>query len=252
MIACLRLLKWAIILCLLRQGKLMENIAEDIYTVIGKESKKSLRLDLTTPFIFNSAATIINVGYEDIIIKNSIGEIVAEIKKEELLKIEEDSTIDYFLNLVDILFDSIEIEGYTYAKLYPLKELADNEYGLLDGRIVTGKSVIVNIKGYELLKDNVEINRIVNYYNGNYIKRFDENFTYYHEQYEANVELKSVIKLENVAVEKGSLYLEEYLEDGESYTSNQTNNTRFLNVNTDKNPKYIITDETNQDQYLQE
>lgn len=230
----------------------MENIAEDIYTITGKESKKSLQLDLTTPFIFNSAATIINVAYEDIIIKNSIGEIVAEIKKEELLKIEEDSTIDYFLNLVDILFDPIEIEGYVYAKLYPLKELADNEYGLLDGKIITGKDVIVTMKGYELLKSVVDVNKVVNYYNGNYIKRLDDNFTYYHEQYYSTNDLKSVIKLDNVAIEKGSLYLEEYLEDGEQYTSDTTNNTKFLNVNTKENPKYIITDETNPDEYLQE
>ena len=227
-------------------------VAEDIYTVIGKISKKSLQLDLTTPFILNSAAAIINVDFEDILIRNSIGEIVAEIKKENLSTIVEDNTTFYFLNLIDILFDPITVEGYTYSKLYPLKELEATEYGLLDGKIVTGNSTIVRIKGYELLKENIDIIRVVNYYNGNYIKRHDDNFTYYHEQFEATEGLKSVIKLENVSVEKGSLYLEEYLEDGEQYTSDTTSNTKFLNVNTKEDPKYIITDETNTDEYLQE
>lgn len=230
----------------------MTNIAEDIYTITGSQSKKSLKLDLTTPFVINSSATIINVNFEDINIKNSIGEIVAEIKKEDLLTIEDEDSINYFLNLVDILFDPIEIEGFVYSKLYPLKELNDNEYGLLDGKIITGKDVIVTMKGYELLKSVVDVNKVVNYYNGNYIKRLDDNFTYYHEQYHSTNDLKSVIKLDNVAIEKGSLYLEEYLEDGEQYTSDTTNNTKFLNVNTKENPKYIITDETNPDEYLQE
>lgn len=228
------------------------NIAEDIYTITGSESKQSLRLDLTTPFVLNSAATIINVNFEDIVIKNSIGEIVAEIKKEDLLYIEDNETKSYFLNLVNILFDPIEVEGYVYSKLYPLKELEDNEYGLLNGKIITGKDVIVTIKGYELLKSTVDVNKVVNYYNGNYIKRLDDNFTYYHEQYHSTDDLRSIIKLDSVAIEKGSLYLEEYLEDGETYTSTPTNNTKFLNVNTNENPKYIITDETNPDKYLQE
>ena len=62
----------------------MEDIAEDIYTIMCEESKKSLQLDLTTPFVMNSVATIINVPYENISIKNSIGKVVAE---KELLKI---------------------------------------------------------------------------------------------------------------------------------------------------------------------
>lgn len=228
------------------------NIAEDIYTIIGKDSKKSLSLDLTTPFILNSAAAILNVDFEDIIIKNSIGEIIEEVKKEDLLTIEEEEVTFYFLNLVDVLFDPIIVEGYTYSKLYPLKELEETEYGLLDGKIVTGNSTIVTIKGYELLKDVIDINRAVNYFNGNYIRRHDINFTYHNEQFEDNNVLKSVIKLENVSVEQGSLYLEEYLPEGENYSSESINNNRYINVNTLENPQYIIPDETYNDEYLQE
>lgn len=230
-------------------------VAEDMYTIIGKQSKKSIKLDLTTPFTFNSISTIVNVFYEDIIIKNSIGEILAEVKKEDLLTIieEEKGIVEpvtyYFLNLVDILFNPIQIEGYTYSKLYPLKELEETEYALLNGKIVTGKDVIIRIKGYELLKDNVEINRIVNYYNGNYIKRFDENFTYHHQQIESNSFLKSIIKLDNVSIERGSLYLEEYISGSEQYESVESTNLKYLNVNTESDPKYL---ETETDQYLQE
>ena len=51
----------------------MTNIAEDVYTIISKESKKSIQIDLTTPFVLNSSSTLINVPFEDILIKNSIG-----------------------------------------------------------------------------------------------------------------------------------------------------------------------------------
>ena len=62
----------------------MTNIAEDIYTIISKESKKSVQIDLTTPFVLNSSSTLINVPFEDILIKNSIGEVIEEIKKDYL------------------------------------------------------------------------------------------------------------------------------------------------------------------------
>lgn len=231
---------------------LKKNIAEDVYTITGKISKKSLQLDLTTPFIFNSAATLINVANEDIIIKNSIGELISVILKEDLLTITENEVKYYFLNLTNILFDSIEVEGYTYSKLYPLKELDNNEYGLLNGKIITGKDVIVAIKGFELLKSVVNINKIVNYTNGNYIKRLDDDFTYHHEQIEDNSTTKTIIKLESVSIEKGSLVLEEYFGEGESYSSTPIDTRKFINVNTETEPKYIIVDADNPEECLQE
>ena len=185
----------------------MEDIAEDIYTIMCEESKKSLQLDLTTPFVMNSVATIINVPYENISIKNSIGKVVAEIKKEDLLTITETNEQSekihyYFLNLVDILFDPIEVKGYTYSKLYPLKELERNEYGLYKGKIITGKDVLVKIKGIELIKTEVDVVKVVNYTNGNYLKRTDENFTYYSEQIIGDEDLKNIVKLNNTSIEK--------------------------------------------------
>lgn len=232
----------------------MTDIAEDIYTIICKESKKSLQIDLTTPFVLNSVATIINVPNEDIVIKNSLGEIVAEIDKKELLSITEknevgDDTTYYFLNLVDILFDPIEVEGFIYSKLYPLKELEENEYGLSKGKIITGKDVIVKIKGYELIKSEVDIVRVVNYTNGNYIKRVDKDFTYYSEQTIGNIDLRNIVKLNNNSIEKGSIVIEEYYENGENYTSNPINNLKYLNVNTKEDPAYL---EVDIDTYLQE
>lgn len=227
-------------------------IAEDIYTIIGKESKKSIQLDLSTPFVVNSAATIINVGYEDIVIKDSIGKIIEEIKKEDLLTITEDSETFYFLNLVDILFDPIIVEGFTYSKLYPLKELGDTEYGLVNGRVVTGGGVVINIKGYELLRTVVDINKVVNYTNGNYIKRLDDDFTYYNEQIIDTDVINTIIKLNNMSIEKGSLILEEYYGEGESYTSTPTDTRRYLNAGSTDSPNYVIVDADNTDEFLQE
>ena len=81
----------------------MTNIAEDVYTIISKESKKSIQIDLTTPFVLNSSSTLINVPFEDILIKNSIGEVVEEVKKETLLSIKEldgiGQDITYYLQM---------------------------------------------------------------------------------------------------------------------------------------------------------
>ena len=222
-------------------------INEDIYTIITKESKKSLQLDLTTPFIRNSSATIINVPFEDILIKDSLGEIIAEILKEDLLTIIElneigESVTYYFLNLVDILFEPIKVKGYTYSKLYPLKELEDNEFGLVRGKIVTGKDLVVSIEGYELITTDVNVVKVVNYTNGNYFKRLDENFTYYSEQIIGNEDLKSIVKLANVSIERGSIQISEYYENGEDYLSTPTNNFKYLNVNTIENPAYLEVD----------
>lgn len=230
------------------------NIAEDVYNIICKDSKKSISIDLTTPFVLNSVSTIINVPYEDIVIKNSLGSIVTEIKKETLLTIEEKDIIGndvtyYFLNLVDILFEPIIVEGYTYSKLYPLKELEDNEYGLVKGKIITGKDIVVNIKGVELLKTPVDVVKVVNYTNGNFMKRTDTDFTYYTEQTIGNEDLNYIVKLNSVSVEKGSIQIEEYYEEGDVFTSNPTSNIRYLNVNTTEDPRYLEVDE---DIYLQE
>ncbi len=232
----------------------MEDIAEDIYTIMCEESKKSLQLDLTTPFVMNSVATIINVPYENISIKNSIGEVVDEFKKEDLLTITETNEQSekihyYFLNLVDILFDPIEVKGYTYSKLYPLKELERNEYGLYKGKIITGKDVLVKIKGIELIKTEIDVVKVVNYTNGNYLKRTDENFTYYSEQIIGDEDLKNIVKLNNTSIEKGSLIIEEHYENGEDYTSTPTSKLRYINVNTTEDPAYL---EVDIDTYLQE
>ena len=232
----------------------MTNIAEDVYTIISKESKKSIQIDLTTPFVLNSSSTLINVPFEDILIKNSIGEVIEEVKKETLLSIKELDGIGqdityYFLSLVDILFDPIEVEGYVYNKLYPLKELEENEFGLERGRIITGKDVLVKIKGIELIKTEVDVVKVVNYTNGNYLKRTDENFTYYSEQIIGDEDLKNIVKLHNTSIEKGSLIIEEHYENGENYTSTPTNKLRYINVNTTEDPAYL---EVDIDTYLQE
>lgn len=230
------------------------DIPEDTYLIVSKDSRKSLQIDLTTPFILNSSSTIINVPYEDIIIRDSLGEVVYKEDKDNLLTIEElneigESTKYYFINLVDILFEPIEVEGYTYNKLYPLVALGDKEYGLERGRIITGKDILVNIKGKELIKTEVEVIKVVNYINGNYFKRIDDNFTYYDEQTIGDVALQNIVKLNNVSIEKGSIQIEEYYEDKTRYTSNPSSSFKFINVNTEEDPAYLDVDDNT---YLQE
>lgn len=234
---------------------------EDVYKIISEVSKKSIDIDVTTPFSKNSSNMLINVPFENIIIKNSIGELVKYIKKEDLytltekefdFKNSEEITL-YFVNLLNILYEPILVENFTPSYLYPIKELAENEYGLKDGKIVTIKDKILNIKGYELISNKVDCIKTVNYKNGNHIKRLDDSFTYYHEQIEQISEPKTIIKLDKVSIEKGTLNIYEYLDGlGEQYESEGTSTIRYLNVGTTIEPKYIQTDESDLNIYLQE
>ena len=117
------------------------------------------------------------------------------------------------------------------------------------GKIITGKDVLVKIKGIELIKTEIDVVKVVNYTNGNYLKRTDENFTYYSEQIIGDEDLKNIVKLTNTSIEKGSLIIKEHYENGEDYTSTPTSKLRYINVNTTEDPAYL---EVDIDTYLQE
>lgn len=223
-------------------------VKEDIYKIVT-ESKLSIDIDLTTPFVKNSSATLIAVPYEDLYIKNSIGELVRKVSKESLVVY---SNL-YFLNLVNILFEPIKVKGFQYSTLYPIAELSEGEYGLLDGKILTSGEKILEVEGYELLESVIKHSKIVSYENGNYIKRLDDNFNYYHQQIEQSDVLKTVIKLDKVSIQKGTLELYEYTDGlNETYISDTSSNKKYLNVGTNESPIYILTDEDDLNTYLQE
>lgn len=183
------------------------SVKEDVYTLVSSDTKKYVHIDITTPFIKNSSAAIIQVPNEDIIIRNSIGQDILKVDKSKLIY---NKTIDlYFLSLVGILFKPLSVEGLTYSTLYPIKELDDNEFALNNGKIVCNGGTIINYSGYEFIKTNVSFNKVVNYTNGNYLKRTDTAYTYHHEQVLDEYTPVTVLKLDNVSIERGSIQIED-------------------------------------------
>ena len=229
---------------------------EDIYKIVSKETKKSLNIDLTTPFTSNSINTIIQVPKEDIYIYDSLNNIVATVDKKSLLVIKETSNgVEeeyYFLNLVDILFLEPIVGDLKLNKLYPLIALSEGEYGLQDGQLDVNSSTIVKFKGCEILKTSVDIVKVINYTNNNYIKRVEEGFTYYEEQYEDHYDLQTTIKLKSASIEKGSVVIEEFYGDIKDYISEPLQLHRLLNVNTVEEPKYLKVDADNDNKLLKE
>lgn len=181
------------------------NVKEDVYTIISKDTRKYLTLDLTTPFIKNSSAALIQVPNEDILIRDSLGNTLVTITKDKLLQLDD----IYFLNLVGTLYTPLLVSGLVYSPYYPIKELNDGEYALLEGKIVATSGVLFDVQGYELLRSEVNCTRVVNYTNGNYIKRLDDSYTYYHEQELDVSEPVTVLKLDSVSIAKGSLVIED-------------------------------------------
>ena len=137
-------------------------------------------------------------------------------------------------------------------KLYPLIALSEGEYGLQDGQLDVNSSTIVKFKGYEILKTSVDIVKVINYTNNNYIKRVEEGFTYYEEQYEDHYDLQTTIKLKSASIEKGSVVIEEFYGDIKDYISEPLQLHRLLNVNTVEEPKYLKVDADNDNKLLKE
>lgn len=204
-------------------------VKEDIYYITSKDSRKSISIDLTTPYTKNSSTTLIAVPNEDIEIKNSIGELIHTIQKENLLTIVDNEITYYFINLINILFSEPEVNyidylGNTtkqsYSLLYPLKNLDSNEYGLIRGKVVSNTYSILKVKSKEVLKTTVDTVKVVNRTNRNFLKRLDSDITYFESQFESNEDGRNVIKLQTVAVEQGSL----------SITNNSTVENLFTEV----------------------
>lgn len=211
------------------------DVKEDLYTLISSTTRKSVVIDLTTPFIKNSSSALLQVPNEDIIIRDSLGKNILTITKDKLLNIDE----VYFINLVGILFTPLIVEGLQYSSLYPIKQLQDNEYALQDGKVIAASGVIFNVQGYELLKTEVTCNRVVNYTNGNYIKRVDDSYAYHYEQELDIAEPITVLKLNNVSISKGSLIIEDLSQRQGTYINYKV--TKLNYERNDKSKPYNIT-----------
>lgn len=188
---------------------------EDTYKLVSKVSKDYITFKVDSNYITNSTQTLFEVPYDDILLKDSLGETLVTFAKEGLFSVEDkgsdgETVKHYFVNLIDILYEKFYIKDYKYNPMYPIKALESNEYAMLDGRLVLGKGSIVNVVGFKTIKSKINKSVNISYQNGNSWKRIDPLYTYNHTQIDLRDQEVSVIKLDHTSIEPGSLAVYEY------------------------------------------
>ena len=222
---------------------------EDNYKLVLNKSKRYLDLPVSSNFISDSSTLLVQVPFEDVILMDSLGGVVHQYKKEELLKITKNEEEVFFISLINILYEPTSITGYSYNSLYPLVMNTPNEFGLENGRLVLGKGAIVKVKGNRVIKTKVKNSLEISYQNGNIWKRLDPLYTYHHEQIDTRPVETTVIKLDHRSLQKGSLKIYEY--NAYETIGNEDNNYIAV-ANAYMKDNSYITEEINSDTYIKE
>lgn len=199
-------------------------VKEDTYKIVSKNTGRYVLKNVSKQFIENSHEFLYQVPNDDLIIKNSLGVEILTVSKENLLEIDG----VYFINMLNIFSNEPKVDGYSLNPLYPLVALEDDEYALEGGKIILGKGTVAIYTGYKTIKTKVPTKLTVSYQNGNIWERQGTLYTYHHEQIEKTNREASIIKLDHVCIEKGSLTIYEYnehdnLQQADTYIS--VNNT---------------------------
>lgn len=217
---------------------------EDTYKLVASTSKQSLNISVTSDFSLNNSNTIFQVPDEDILLVSSIGEVLKEYKKENHYVVMDESTgnLINFISLAESIYQPPSITGYTFNPLYPIQALSKDEFGISDGYVILGSGSIVHYNGFKISK--TVINKLLNisYQNGNTWERIDPLYTYHHQQIDHSVREKSVIKLDHISIQKGSLQIFEYTD----YDKVEVESNVFISLeNNNKKPstEYIESEE---------
>lgn len=223
---------------------------EDNYLLITKDSRKRLNININSNFTLDSTNTIFQVPDEDILLYDSIGNLLYTFKKENhYTALDENNENIYFVSTVNVLYQPPEVEKYVYNPMYPLLTLKENEYSIDEGKIVLGKGSIVFASGWKIVKTNINKSIRISYQNGNSWERIDTLYTYYHEQIDKSSIEKNVIKLDHRSIEKGSLQIYEY----NAYESLGNESDVYISVmNTNRFENYFVKPEEDSNIYLEE
>lgn len=217
---------------------------EDTYKLVAATSKQTINVDVTSGFSINSSNTIFQVPDEDILLVSSIGEVVKEYKKEDHYIIPDESTgtVINFISLAESIYQPPLIDGFTFNPLYPIQALSKDEFGISDGFIILGSGSIVHYNGFKMSKTLVNKVLNISYQNGNTWERIDPLYTYHHQQIDHSIREKSIIKLDHISIEKGSLQIFEYTD----YDKVEVESNVFISLeNNNRKPstEYIESEE---------
>lgn len=216
---------------------------EDTYRLVANESKRHISYDINSNFLNSSFNALIQVPYEDINLLDSLGNLIKTLKKENHLHIKNNEENFYFVNLSESLYTITDVRDYIFNPLYPLVALNQNEFSLEDNQIVLGSKNIVEIKGFKINKIEINKTLLVSYQNGNTWERIDPLYTYHHTQVDRDNIEKTVIKLNNRSIEKGTLKIYEYSDFKEedkklvllATSKDNENKTEYLTEETNSN-----------------
>ena len=222
---------------------------EDTYKFVAKDSKRYLELDITSNFIQDSSSAILQVPYEDIVLFNSLGDIVKEFNKDTHLSLGKEDEQVFFISLLDLLYSPPTIANFKCNPLFPLEANTQNQFGLDNGKIILGRGSIVTISGFKIIKNKINTKLDVSYQNGNIWERLDTLYTYHNEQIDRQDKETTVIKLDHRSVEKGSLKIFEY---SEYDTIGNEENVYISTANSYIKENGYLTEEKNSNIYIKE
>lgn len=224
--------------------------SEGLYFI--NHNKNELVVNLTTNFTLNSNSLtiILENNLEDVIIYNEIKEKVVVIKKEDIKSFTFNNTSYFYISLLTYLYNNNTIDGLTLNVLYPLVNISEKEYSVVNGKLVLNTSETISGEMYKILKKKATYETKLSYINGNYLERISpENLT---KNTQDVFESKDTLKLNHTFIKKGSIKIVSINNPNElTYTPNTTETINYLNVNTKEDPKYLKLDTTDETIYLE-
>lgn len=178
----------------------------DIYTV--RQNNKELKLDLSLGFIDSCISSVIGVSEEgSVLLYDSTGR---DVKELTIRKFGEDF---FYISLVEEGLFELPIMGdredITLNTLYPIRLNESNEFGLLDGKLTSVKSLVDFNEVSILSREEIPHSLAISKENKNSLSltdtllkdKYTESTT---ETVEAYLESRA-IKLKNKHIQKGSL-----------------------------------------------
>lgn len=185
--------------------QLKDTYTRDIYTV--RQNNKELKIDLSLGFIDSCINSVIGVDKEGVVnLYDSTG------KEVKILQIREFNDFHY-ISLVeeDMFFLPINETQYepTLNPLYPIRLNEKNEYGILDSKLVSVKSLVSFEEVFVLSYEDILTSLVISKENKNVLQLEDNLLkNKYTEQAKEQIAAYTdsrAIKLQNKHIKKGSL-----------------------------------------------
>ena len=184
---------------------LSDNFAKDIYTV--RQNNQEIKVDLSLGYIASSLNVIFSCNKDTITLHDSTGKKIKDLTPFQILD-------EYYVSLIEEgLFILPEATDINFNSLHPLVLNTDNEFGLLDSKLISSSTLLPMTKYYIICKDKIETDINISKENGNTITVIDTlELNKYTEHCKETIKpygTSRAIKLKNKNIKKGSLRIKQ-------------------------------------------